>query len=935
MIRRLRDSFKGVPPVNAVQPERPQLLARLLAATAGWCAGHPWIVCAFTLISVGLSILYTLRNVTYETQRNDLHNKNTAYYQRWRNFVEEFGDDDDVVAVIEGPNRAAILPALEELASRVQKQPEHFDRLFYQVDLRSLQDRALLFLPSEQIRSIQDRIKDLSLLLEPPVLAGLDPLFGWKSLTLLQLLQEGRARISDPVDPFFGQLAAIVQGAANEIDQPDQHQNPWQRIIPADPDQADRLAKPQFFFSGDEELAFFLVRPNKDGGDGNFTFNQQSIEALRSILQELENNYPHLRFGVTGLPVLENDEMVATQADSNFASWLALAGVALLYLVVYRGWRYPFMTVVTLLVGTVWALGWLTLTVGHLNILSSAFAVMLIGMGDYGVLWVTRFGQERLAGRDPSRAMRETALHVGPSILTASLTTALAFFAAMLADLKAVAELGWIAGSGVILCAIACFLVMPALLAIFDFQSKNSKPADPSHDATILPHPETLNWLPGLMRRPRWVVAATLLAALGLSWFAMRIPYDHNLLRLQDPSLASVQWEHRLIDKTAGASWHACSVTNTPEEALALKAKYEQLDCVSRVVEVAALVPRDQEHKLRQLADIHQRLRRLPNAGTLIPHAMPDSAEVVRAARQLMADLKPAQAHPGIEKLRASLTALVSQLTSVDETMASKSLKLSEERLVLDLVNDLHQLRAVSNPRPIQLADLPVSLRERYVGKQGKWLLRIFAKDCLWEYPALQHFTTQVQTVDPEATGKPFTTFEGLRAMKHGFSWAGFYALLAMVLVLFLDFGTIKHTLIALLPLALGLIFTLGIMVLGGYSLNPANMIAFPLILGVGADNGVHVLHDFRDRRGAGPYRLNRSTGRGILVAALTTILGFGTLMIAQHRGLASLGLVLTLGVTCCMLTALVFLPAMLGLASKKWEECEPIVLPWRGKRAA
>src|SRR5205807_1328262 len=132
-------------------------------------------------------------------------------------------------------------------------------------------------------------------------------------------------------------------------------------------------------------------------------------------------------------------------------------------------------------------------------------------------------------------------------------------------------------------------------------------------------------------------------------------------------------------------------------------------------------------------------------------------------------------------------------------------------------------------------------------------------------------------------------------------------------LVLLVDFGNVRHTLIALLPLGMGLVATLGLMVLAGYSLNPANMIAFPLILGVGADNGVHVLHDYRGRGKGTSYFLASSTGRGIMVAALTTILGFGTLMIASHRGLASLGLILTLGVTCCMLTALVFLPALLN----------------------
>src|SRR5262249_51418937 len=145
-----------------------------------------------------------------------------------------------------------------------------------------------------------------------------------------------------------------------------------------------------------------------------------------------------------------------------------LAGVALLYLVVFRSFRYPLLTVSTLLVGTAWAMGWLTVTVGHLNILSSTFAVMLIGMGDYGILWATRYDQERAGGADVLTAMRGTAGRGGPGPLTAAVTTALAFYAAMLADFQAIAELGWIAGSGVLLCALSCFTVMPALLRVFD-----------------------------------------------------------------------------------------------------------------------------------------------------------------------------------------------------------------------------------------------------------------------------------------------------------------------------------------------------------------------------------------------------------------------------------------------------------------------------------
>ena len=901
--------------------EEAGLIPRLLAAVAHLGFRFPWLVLLGTALSCGLALWYTCVNLTYENQRNDLHSKDKAYYQRWQQYVKEFGDDDDMVVVVRGKERGQMVAALEDVAGQLRQKPELYDRLFYKVDLRSLHNRALLFLPADQIRLIQDNLQDLKLLLEIPVLKALDPLFGWKSMNLLQLLHEGERRAialagdhasSPDNDPFLKQLNAICQTAGAVLDSPGAYKNPWQSILPSQPQQQDLMAEPQFFFSEDGSLAFLLVRPFKE--EGSFTFAQKSIDTLRELIAKTTPCYPGMEIGLTGLPVLDNDEMVASQNDSNFAGWLALAGVALLYLIVYRGIRYPFMTVMALLVGTAWALGWTTLTVGHLNILSSAFAVMLIGMGDYGVLWVTRFGEERRAGADLAEAMRKTAINVGPSILTAAMATALAFYAAMLADLKAVAELGWIAGSGVLMCAFSCFVVMPPLLTLLDKRFKTKTDAAAPVILSLKEHQaDHRRWLPGLSKRPRWVITGSVVATLVLSYFALNIRYDHNLLKLQAQDLPSVQWEQTLIAHTAGASWHALSYTTTPEEVIALKTRYEKLPGVSRVVEVASLVPRDQDRKLDQLKDIQTRLKRLPARGTLLPHPVPQPDEIRRIAHNLQELLVPMKASPLFQELTHNLKGLIDRLGTSDAEVAGRRLQHFEQVLIRDLAENLYCLKDVTSPVPINIADLPVCLRERYISQNGKWLLRIFAKDCLWDYGPLKEFVAQVRTVDPDATGKPFTTLEGLKAMKNGFLWAGLYALIAMILVLLLDFGNVKHTLLALLPLGMGLVATLGLMVLAGYSLNPANMIAFPLILGVGADNGVHVLHDYRSRGKGDSYFLAASTGWGITVAALTTILGFGTLMIASHRGLASLGLILTLGVTCCMLTALVFLPALLG----------------------
>jgi hopanoid biosynthesis associated RND transporter like protein HpnN len=902
------------------------LLPQVLVLVARACGRCPRLVLAAVLASCALAVAYTSLRLNYQTHRNDLISKNKDYYQRWTKYIKEFGDDEDLVAVVEGQDRGQMIAALDEIARRVAAEPNLFDRLNYKVDLRPLQNRSLLFLPTDQLRGIQDHLKNMAMLLEPPVIGLIDPLTGWKHLTFFELMDKSALvngtlnpeQIIPERDPLLRQLSILCKDVRGYLDDPANYVSPWQNYLPGASlavNEKDLLAEPWHFFSDDGSLAFLTVRAAKDH-DASFTFAQKSIAQLRAILADVETRCPGVHLGLTGMPVLENDEMISTQDDSMRASCLALIGVALLYFVVYRGLRYPLMTVAALLVGTCWALGWLTLTVGHLNILSSAFAVMLIGMGDYGVLWVTRFRQERAAGQSIAAANEITAASVGPSILTAALATALAFFATMLADLKAVAELGWIAGSGVLLCAVSCFTVMPALLALFDCGKQ--------HDG-LLPMQDALErrrrWMPAVMNRPRLVLACSALVTVVLGYFACQVRYDHNLLSLQSPELDSVRWQHKILEKSPAGNIYAVSVTNTPEEALDLKERFEQLPDVSRVIEVASLIPRNQNQKLEFLHDIQQRLRKLPPRGTVVPHDVPDAGALVRAADRLLAVIGPWQSvRPSLflAEFNENLLHLRSRLVAGDAKAVCQRLRDFQMRIGQDLMNDLHRLRDAATPEPITLADLPVNLRERYVGYSGKWLLSVSSKKCLWEYDNLQEFVAQVQTVDSEATGRPFSILEGLRAMRGGFLWAGAYALIAMIVVLVLDFGTAKHAAMALVPLAMGMVAALGCLSLLGISLNPANLIAFPLILGVGADNGVHVLHDFRGRRRGAPYQLSHATGRGIMVAALTTILGFGALMIAQHRGLASLGLALTLGVSACMVTALVFLPALLGTLSAR-----------------
>jgi predicted RND superfamily exporter protein len=196
------------------------------------------------------------------------------------------------------------------------------------------------------------------------------------------------------------------------------------------------------------------------------------------------------------------------------------------------------------------------------------------------------------------------------------------------------------------------------------------------------------------------------------------------------------------------------------------------------------------------------------------------------------------------------------------------------------------------------------------VGSSGRHLLKIYGRGDIWHFEALERFVREVRTVDPRATGNPLQAYEASLEMKQSYEQAAVSAFLLILVVLWIDFRSVRHALLAVVPLVIGILQMLALMGLVGLDLNPANLIGIPLVLGIAVDYGVHVVHDFLER--PGPYRISASTANAVLVGALTTILGFGALMVASHKGLESLGRLLTLGVTCCAFSSLVVLPAVL-----------------------
>jgi len=626
------------------------------------------------------------------------------------------------------------------------------------------------------------------------------------------------------------------------------------------------------------------------------------------------------------------------------------------------------LALIMLAVGMAWAFGFTTLAVGHLNILSVSFAVILIGLGiDFGIHYLARYLQLRHEGVLLRPALLDTSSSVGTGIITAAITTALAFFCATLTQFLGVAELGIIAGGGVLLCAAATFLVLPALVSLVD------RHVEPKR----LPTPFQADLLRLVTsHHPQIVMVISAVAILGIGTQALRISngrigarvrYDYNLLNLQAEGLESVEIQRRIFQDAHDSLLFAVSVADTPEEARALRKRFEALPTVHHVEDLASRFPQYPPQETKLLVQAYRsQLTHLPDRVTPVSNI--DPSLVGRAVERLYLVVRNRHDSTS-EKLARTLDTVLTRLDEMSLKKQMSALNAYQNRMTAALLVQFHALRAASNPEPVTLADLPAALTSRFVSRQGKWLLQIYPKDQIWDETPLARFVSDVRSVDPEVTGTPLQNFEASRQIKSSYEDAALYALAVIGVVLLIDFLGREHKLLTLLPpliivavaavtlqtrhsaqhpvllvgtyivmaaaiaavldfsnfrdamLALfpplvGSVLMFGILALIHVDLNPANLIVLPLILGIGVDNGVHVMHDFRSQTGR--YRTSPSTINAIVLTSLTSMIGFGSMMVAAHRGLYSVGLVLVIGLASCLLVSMVTLPAILAYVASR-----------------
>lgn len=876
-------------------------------------AKSPRLILALALLFSALSVIYTVRNMTFLTGRDDLMPRNAPFQVDYRAYRAEFGDQEEIVAVLESDDAVKSTRAADALYAALSRERGVFREVFYPGGLPFFRKNGLLFMPLEDLKNLRR-----TLTMAAPVLKDLAAAPSVQTLfTSLTGQIDRYLKSNDPNDlASLTFMLTILDKGFKAFDGKSSGLS-MDSFLKGSGD-----GKPSMLESSGKQQVITLL-PVKD--EGSFVASEKSIKAARTILNGIlaKPEFKGVTGGLTGVPVLEYEEMATSQRDLEIATVLSLSLTVILLLFAFRGLLNVIAAMVSLVVGICLSFGFATLTIGHLNILSMVFAVMLIGLGiEYGIQVVLRYQEELRSGASGLAAI-ETGLSANiRSIIMAAATVALAFATFAFTDFKGIAELGIIAAGGVFICVLATFTVLPAMLVLLERFRKN--PTAPLPSNTCKKDETENSRFHVLFANPKPVIAATLLLSGICLYPTLTMRFDYNLMNLQAKGLQSVEYAYKLMRSKENSGYFAVVTAKDKTEAEQLTKRLEALPSVDHVVSTLSFIPNHQNEKLAELAALRavmDNVKPVPYEENLQLMALPKVFENFRdRVEKLKISLAGRNAPEGkpVTAFLATLDDFFKTLEKEKDKNALGMLREFQGGMFAELPDKLAMMKESFGADEIRESDVPPQLLKRFVGTSGKLLLQVAAKNEIFEREPLQEFVSQVKSVVPAATGEPVMVYESLSVLRSAYLKAFIYAFIGIAVLLLINFRSIRYALLGSLPLAVGLLLMIGGMRLIGISFNSANIIVLPLILGVGIDSAIYILNRYRQGNESPEKVAASSAGVGVFLNALTILFSFGALMVAHHQGVFSIGAVMSLGMVASVAAFLIFMPALLSLWGKR-----------------
>lgn len=839
---------------------------------------HPFVVLLLALVVVLASLLATSRRLSIDTDSDHLFSDRLAWRQQSAALARQFPQFTDLLTVVvRAPTPEEARIAAQALNQKVQADREHFRSSSTPGISAFFNREGLLLLPSKDLESTLGSMLQAQPLLGP---LATDPsargLFHGIDL-MVEGVRRGMAEDLSSYDAALGNVARTMEDAVRGNASP----LSWQALLTPELVSA----------SGGQE--FVLIHPVLD--HTALEPGRAATDALLRIAAQMpEVKSGRVRINYTGSVPL-SDEEFASLTDRAMPIAVGSTVLLLFWLMLALGsWRLIVPVVITLAVGLIYTFGFASLAVGRLNLVSVAFAVLFVGLAvDFGIQFGVRLRARLFRERSFDDSMHETATRVVSQVSLAALATACGFLAFAPTDFTGVAELGVIAGVGMLI-ALACTLtVLPALLRLMAEDSPHIEVVLPGGKAGDL-------WL---QRHRKGVLAGFALVGLAGLWCAITIPFDANPLHTKRSDSEAMRTLTSLMNDPTTNPFTMDILVKDLAATRTLGDRLGKLPEVAQVVSGADFIPADQDDKLEQIQQASDLMYAVLNPGEQQPS--PSYANMRQAARDTSDGIASVAGKlPANSPLRRIGAALAQLAQGSDAQMAT-----ANQALTRFLPYTLKQLSDSLSAERITVDTLPAELKRDWFAPDGRVRVQVTPTASAQNTHGLRQFVQAVQRVAPDAAGSAVDTIRAADTILTAFREAAVYATLAIGIVLLLVLRRLRDAGLVLATLLMSALLTALLARLCGISINFANIIALPLLLGVGVSFNVYFVMNWRQCM---QWFLGSPTARAILFSALTTGTAFGSLAIARHPGTASMGAVLLLSLLAVLLSTFAFLPAML-----------------------
>jgi len=844
---------------------------------------HAWLVIIGLLLISLASGAYFVRNVAISSDTNKLMSSSLPWRQQEVALDRAFPQRiDRIVAVIEATTPEGAENTVSALADALSSRSDVIRTVSRPTGGEFFERNGILF---ENLDEVERDTADL--ISAQPFLGMLaaDPTMRGIVRTLSQSLEGvriGKAKLDD-LKPALTAIGDTLEAQANGKTATFS----WRTLIAG---RAAKLSELRQFLYIQPALDFAGLQPGK-----------KATALIRETAANMGLTPQHgVRVRLTGSVVM-SDEEFATIADG-----AALNGAVTVLLVIVVLWlalkkaRIIFAVFVNLACGLV-----LTATaglwmVGALNPISIAFAVLFVGLGvDFGIQFSVRYRSERHALGDLKLGLLSTAGGMAGPLMLAAASIALAFYSFLPTAYVGLSELGLIAGTGIIIAFATTITLLPALLTVL----KPSGEPEPIGYLALAPADRFLE------KQRNWIVGLTLAATLIGAPLLAHLRFDFNPLNLRAQNSEAIATLLDLMnDPDTSPNTVEILKGNLPD-ALAAADRLRQLPEVGRVLTIQSFVPEEQAAKLALIDDASFFFQ---NTLNLEPEPPPTHADTKAAIEKLVPELN--EAAPGLDTPAAvqarRLAGLLSKLAQAPES----ALEEAQRAFVPPLLTTLRQVRRLLTAEPVGIETLPEALKSAWISADGQVRIEVAPKGNSNDNAVLERFVGAVRTIEPDAAGKPVFIIEAANTMVTAFLQAGILSVIAIALILFVALRRWIDVALTLVPLLVAIVVTLEICVLTGLQLNFANIIALPLLLGVGVAFKIYYIVAWR----AGETNfLQSSLTRAILFSACTTAIAFGSLWLSHHPGTSSMGKLMALALMTTLTAAVIFQPALMATQRK------------------